>query len=400
MNPPDADGPVRSPALRRILGTLGAVRFLWDILGVTLVLLAVLLGLGLGVRATWRSLRSQPAPASPTAGTPWGPAFEAEFERSLRMQWHPYVYWRRYPLKGEFVNVDSSGLRRTILPWPATPVRRTVFFMGGSTMWGTGQRDAYTIPSLVARELGAAGWAGLDIKNFGESGYVFTQEVIQLMLALRDGARPDLVVFYDGINDIAAGVMEGRGGLPQNETRRALEFSIGRLLSRPGWPELREVIGKASARAQGFGRFDPRPLLTSDSATAALARSVVDAYLRSAEVVDALAERYGFRVAYFWQPSPGTTTKPLTEFERGHWADSANASLARYLPPVARAAERTVDSAMTRRFPGRFRSLVTVFNGDTATVWLDDIGHVTEGANERIARAMLPTILTLLGDRP
>ena len=397
---PEADGGARSPVVRRIIGTLGVARFLWDLLGVTLILLITVLGLGLGARAAWRSLRSRPAVASPTDGTSWGPAFEAEFEQSLRMQWRPYVYWRRYPITGEFVNVDSAGLRRTIVPWPPAPVRRRVFFMGGSTMWGTGQRDRYTIPSVVAQALGEAGWTGVEIKNFGESGYVFTQEVIQLMLTLRDGARPDLVVFYDGINDIAAGVMEGRGGLPQNETRRALEFSIGRLLSRPGLPELREVMAKASVRAQGFGRFDPRPLLTNDSATAALARSVVEAYVRSAEVVEALAQQYGFRVVYFWQPSPGTTTKPLTDFERGLGADSAGGSLAQYLPRVARAAREIVDSIMTRRFPGRFASLVTVFNRDTTTVWLDDIGHVTEAANERIARMMFPTILGMLGDRP
>ena len=48
---------------------------------------------------------------------------------------------------------------------------------GGSTMWGTGARDACTIPSLLARALQGRGMS-LEIINFGETGYVRTQEVI------------------------------------------------------------------------------------------------------------------------------------------------------------------------------------------------------------------------------
>ena len=45
-------------------------------------------------------------------------------------------------------------------------------------------------------------------------------EVLQLMLDLRTGERPDVVMFYDGINDVASAVQRGVAGDPQNESRR------------------------------------------------------------------------------------------------------------------------------------------------------------------------------------
>jgi hypothetical protein len=37
--------------------------------------------------------------------------------------------------------------------------------------------------------------------NFGESGFVSTQSVIQLMQELQSGNIPHLVIYYDGVND-------------------------------------------------------------------------------------------------------------------------------------------------------------------------------------------------------
>lgn len=75
-----------------------------------------------------------------------------------------------------------------------------VWFFGGSSMYGIGQRDDHTIPSVVAR-LAAADGIRLEVVNFGVAGYVRWQEAGLFHRLLRDRPRPDLVVFYDGIND-------------------------------------------------------------------------------------------------------------------------------------------------------------------------------------------------------
>jgi lysophospholipase L1-like esterase len=46
--------------------------------------------------------------------------------------------------------------------------------------------------------------AGVCVMNFGELGYSSTQSLIRLSQLIANGDVPDMVVFYDGTNDIAA----------------------------------------------------------------------------------------------------------------------------------------------------------------------------------------------------
>ena len=86
--------------------------------------------------------------------------------------WHPYVYWRRKPYTGKYINIDEKGLRKTIYPIDEPvkkkPVKK-VFMFGGSTMWGSGVKDEFTIPSLVGSGL-AKQSIHAEVTNFGESG--------------------------------------------------------------------------------------------------------------------------------------------------------------------------------------------------------------------------------------
>jgi len=389
--------PRRSLARTVVFGLGRALHFSWDILGVTLLMLvALLLLLGLG-----RRLFSRPDAAleqtHPYAAEPWSRLLESEFQASLRMQWESYTYWRRRAISGQFVNVDSLGHRRTIPAGPPNGARH-VIFLGGSTLWGTGQRDAYTIPSLVAAQLGAQGLGDVRLENYGETGYVFTQEAIRLLLALRDGARPSLVVFYDGINDLFATAIDGRCGIPQNERRRAVEFAIGRFLNTRGWQELKDLLSTAWTRGVGGQTADmqPRAGVSQDSAGAIHAAQTLACYRATAELVEALAKLYGFQVLYVWQPMPATTTKPLTAYEAAVLARLEQGPL---LPSVAasgRVAAGRVDSIMRSLVGTRFLNLTALFSGDSGSVWLDEIGHLTERANTRVAGALLPAILDAL----
>ncbi len=133
------------------------------------------------------------------------------------------------------MNVDSVGHRRTAGNGVALGAKDTVrlFFFGGSTMWGTDLRDNATIASIAAQQLAAAAPKGVavEITNFGETGYAFTQELIELELQLRSGNVPDVVLFYDGINDMAAAGQYGAAGVSQNESNRSREFEFGRAVS-------------------------------------------------------------------------------------------------------------------------------------------------------------------------
>lgn len=108
-----------------------------------------------------------------------------------------YLGWRSRPFSGEAINIMGPyGQRRTV----GKPIvdRPKVYFFGGSTMWGTGVDDGSTIPSLFTQ------MTGFPAENFGQTGYTAHQSLLLLIQLLQDGLRPDIVVFYDGGNDVTA----------------------------------------------------------------------------------------------------------------------------------------------------------------------------------------------------
>src|SRR5688500_15337709 len=164
------------------------VRDAWLVIGVTVLLFCLLEGsLSLASLIMRRAGGSvQPAlwddrfRADTYAGTSWVREYYAELQDTWELQWRSYVYYRRKRFDGEYINVDASGLRATTAPSPRQQGQRVpvkIFMFGGSTLWGTGARDAYTIPSMVASELEKSGLRP-EVTNFGETGYVSTQEVI------------------------------------------------------------------------------------------------------------------------------------------------------------------------------------------------------------------------------
>jgi hypothetical protein len=275
-------------------------------------------------------------------------------------------------------------------------------------MWGTFQRDFMTIPSRAGAMLAQRGIREIRYTNFGETGYVFTQEVIELLLQLRDGLRPSVVVFYDGLNDVIATVQSGVAGISQNEGNREQEFQLGRAVF--SWrndliTDLR-VAGRlglvASQRLQLLGSLrsgvgvGARSRLPADS----LARSLASSYEGTVAVVEALGQRYGFRALYVWQPSLQATRKSPSTFERTLLAEIERDAFQRKLRDLHVRVPRVLDSSLTRVVGDRFIDLSGLFAGDSTTVFLDVIGHTTEEASDAIARRIAPALETLLAAQP
>ena len=110
----------------------------------------------------------------------------------------PYILWKRRPHQGRAINIGPHGERLT-LNNSTDPGAVKVFCMGGSTTWGDFVTDADTYPSHLARMLGRIG--KYRVYNFGQAGYNSTQSLIRLMLELRRGNRPRVVIFLSGLND-------------------------------------------------------------------------------------------------------------------------------------------------------------------------------------------------------
>ncbi len=115
-----------------------------------------------------------------------------------------FIEWRTGETHLPGANVEGPYLQRRTVADPA-PSPRQIWFFGGSTMWGSGDFDADTIPSKFAARTGTAP------ENFAEVGWTAHQSLLYLIQLLQDGRRPDLVIFMDGVNDVAAKCVIGHG---------------------------------------------------------------------------------------------------------------------------------------------------------------------------------------------
>ena len=107
---------------------------------------------------------------------------------------------------------------------------KTAFVFGGSTTWGAGVKDDYTIPSYLNR-LASGRYRFF---NYGVLAYQSTQEVLRLSLLLSDGNVPDLVVLYDGVNDAVYGAVYGPGNqMAHGETAERFAGTGRGILSPP-----------------------------------------------------------------------------------------------------------------------------------------------------------------------
>jgi hypothetical protein len=402
-------------AARNIIRVGRFLRDAWLVIGVTLLFIVFVEAVYRGQRAARAAVGGSGASdarvQNPFDTVPWSREYTEDHLKEEEVLWSPYVYVRNPAFRGRHMSVDSLGHRITPHPaaGPAAPVVR-VFFLGGSTTFGWYQRDSMTIPAQAARRLQtlAGDRARIEVTNFGVPGHTFTQEILELLLQLRSGARPDIVVFYDGINDVMATVQNGRAGLPQNEANREADFMRGRSLAAEREPGLSNDLRVAKRLAvSGGGRlqFVRRLAEGSSSGPAAwtpspgdsLARNLVTVFAENARIVEALAASHGFRPLYVWQPALLSTRKRLTAFEQSIRRPGRIGDVHRAVPTL-------IDSAMKRVVGERFIDATDLFADDTLELYADLYGHTFERANPRIVDTLMtqlrPAIQAAIAERP
>jgi len=329
------------------------------------------------------------ADASPAyAGYPWAPDFwkeETSRWKLARGSYEPFLIWRVAPWHGKYVNTDDTpyGMRRrTINPTNCEPSSRSdVWVFGGSTVFGTGVPDWATLPSLLSRELNSHARGCVVVTNFGNEGYVSNQEVILLMEQLKAGHRPNIVVFYDGVNDSYAGVVSP--GIPTAHVSLAnIKARVeGSLAGRLDFLRNSNALQVARMAAHSLGR--------SASAASPEAREIqakaaatLDNYEANLRIVRALGQAYGFRIFCFWQPAFVYGHKPLAPFElRIADNDSLKQSF-QDMGVVYQQAERRAAK------DGTFIFLGSLFDSTNEAIYLDRWMHLSPVGNEIVAQSI------------
>jgi hypothetical protein len=202
---------------------------------------------------------------------------------AVKSQLDPVLGWTYVDRTGTLLTI-RNGKRASYVP--AHP-QLTVWFFGGSTMYGGAQRNGHTIPSMVAK---LAERDGIRIRpvNFGVEGYNAYQESLEFARALTLEAAPDLVVFYDGVNEITTAVERVTVGYL--DAKVPYFVAVG--------PE-RGTRG-TSARTAAW---------TDEQRNERTVELAATQYRQAAATADGLARSVGVPVVRYWQPTLATTPK-------------------------------------------------------------------------------------------
>ncbi len=141
------------------------------------------------------------------------PFFSAEFiDEAFRQPGG----WRPLPgtnailpndFRGTYFTVENGIRRTTDVPSGASA---TIYLFGGSTIYNSEVPDEHTVASYLQRGLAARGFAGYRVVNFGVTSVSTNQQLERLEQTQL--AAGDIVVFYDGVNDVLQGVLYGNAG--------------------------------------------------------------------------------------------------------------------------------------------------------------------------------------------
>ena len=273
--------------------------------------------------------------------------------------------------------------------------------LGGSTVWGLGSRDEFTIPSLLAKKL-AERSVRSRVLNLGQIGYVTTQEIITLLLELQKGNVPDIVIFYDGFNDTMSAYQMGKAGLPQNEFNRVQEFNSSK---RPApaiaWKVFAEGLSSVRLAKDllyhgGLLKIDQEPLSTerflldgqATTEFGSLGHDVINVYQSNVEIAKALARHFGFKILFYWQPTVFEKTR-LTPFEQE--TEIVHRKFKEFFEHTYSSMR---ESGLTASNPGIFHDLSRMFYDMPEPVFVDWC-HLGETGNARIADRIVMDVLPL-----
>ena len=261
---------------------------------------------------------------------------------------------------GRYLNiVDGHRVSRQ----PEAKPELRVWFFGGSTMFGLGQRDRGTIPSVIS-ELAERDGVPIEVVNYGVPGYTNWSELQQyLELSSSDAPPPDLVVFYDGINDFTLA----------NERVDIGDVDPDHIQVWAQTPEAKAIFRQSVEAPEPVHQSERSSLVSTIGAAQ---------YGRGIRAIRQVSAGSGVASAFYWQPT--LQTKKESKVDEPVFAE-LNAKQS-WVPD-----QRRVYNAIRAQSGEDVIDLSTALDGATAPV-LMDWSHTNERGARMISEAMYRTL--------
>ena len=149
--------------------------------------------------------------ARPDSSDEFNDLVTKETAMSNQYMYEPWVEFKNIDYKGKWMNIEGN-VRKSIPDAYYNPEAKDtllVYFFGGSTTFGFNVADFETIPSYFVDEYKKRYPNAKSIKvvNYGCPNYYSYQELMLFTKLLIEEHKPDIAVFFDGLNDFWFGKM-------------------------------------------------------------------------------------------------------------------------------------------------------------------------------------------------
>ena len=389
---------IREPRPTKKVRRRGHLRLL--VPSLALVILALLMGVG-PIRFTHSDSATDLAtgdarPSTFTRAFEEDPAFKnAPWAQNLRVSlldaWNNLEFnaavggWSLKDVASKYINV-RNGERRTTQADPALGTPIVVWFFGGSAAFGAGQRDQHTIPSELVKLAKGQG-VPLEIHNFAVPATVNWQSAMLLIAQLKRDPKPDLVVIYDGANDLVLqGVLAAQGKGASDQPASLIDGELDAVLSKRA---MAHAAGSSSAQTLLPPSETRKP--DKELTPAASGELVLSRYSKGVEVIRTFCEVASVPVLIFWQPDL-RAKQPQTG------ADADTLAAVHENEATVKKWTQTSDAARAGLGALGVTDLSGVFDGQTEPIYWDTV-HTNELGSRIVAQRMLkelqPTLQTL-----
>jgi lysophospholipase L1-like esterase len=302
---------------------------------------------------------------------------------------------------GKFFNVDilppvDATYRRTINDIPAEMLERKnqkdlkkILILGGSTVYCSEVPDSLTIASILAKRLKTdRTQERYFILNAGVTSANSTQELERLKYELDRGLRPDIVLIYDGINDVTQGVYFGDpdGVMFSHKKRNKINEMLKKILPLNVYYHFRRKSESESLRKLPAHMTDIKSI-------AALADRTKEKYKNNILNMKKIAALYNFKLIIMLQPNvysldSSNNRDSITEIKRLAELRTPKIDLAFSIGyPLLRKAIPEIEANGVEAY-----DISQIFNSVDADIFLD-IFHINSGGNKIIAESMEKIIL-------
>jgi len=291
---------------------------------------------------------------------------------------------------GKYINIEN-GMRRTT-DVPATALH-TVFVVGGSTIYGAEVPDDYTIPSALQRLLNARQPGLWRVENRGTISVGIAQQVELLRtLPVKPG---DVVIFYDGVNDVVQGVFNGDPkGWVIGENRKVLTgagplkdwlVKINLKYAANLAQNYSALLGTVVGEAMNGANLRSPPHLSDPARVESLAMETADLYRQNLEQAEQIATAHGASFLHFLQP------QVFASFTRTAYEDQVVHNF--YISPNGLETAFEATYPLLKKVPSVDLTHVLDERSGGEEFYLD-FCHVNHVANARIAAALAERMLT------